>query len=262
MVTIEKIKNTFPVFTLLFISLGYVKLYSRYRYLGIDIVNYLDFSEILLLFIREIILGFFILLFIIFIYSVFMKWLHKRQKNRLNKLKKKNFFGRLWINFKEVSPFAIIAFLIYLFHLMYDNGYLIDHGEKAYRMHFGLYYAFQLLLYYCGLYLGLSEIEFKIDKINLNRKFQIKYVIIIYAISASFVLYYNESQSIKDMARGDKRINIVTDKLNLSTDKSMPYMGETRNYMFVYDKNNCQTIVIDKNEIMTLTYGFNERKVE
>lgn len=259
MESLNKLKSSLPFFTLIFISLGYIKVYSRYEYIGIDIVNYLDFSEILLLFIKEIILGFFILIFLVFIYSLLNKRLQRLEKNRLIRLKKANKYRKFWLHIKAILPFGLLTFLIYLFHFLYDYNIILEQGEKAYRIHYGLSYAFTIMITFTGLLFILNIIEFNIKNIDPKIKSRIKYLILTYSVISMIVYFLNQAVSYRDMARGDKNVHIITKDVNVSTDAHMPYMGETRNFIFVFDKHNCETIVINKKDIEKLSYGFNQK---
>lgn len=262
MESINKLKSSLPFFTLIFASLGYIKLYSRYEFLGIDIVNYLDFSEILLLFIKEIIIGFFVLIFIVFIYSISKKTLLKIEKLRELELKKAKILRKIWIHFKAVLPLVLLSILIQLFHYVYDKNLIIDQGEKAYRLHFGLSYALSILIAFTAMLFILNIIQSRFKNIDLKIKSQIKYLILAYTVLSMVIYFGNQALTYRDKVRGEKKVNIITNDLEIFTNQHMPYMGETRNYIFVYDNHNCETIVINKKDIESLSYGYNDQKID
>jgi hypothetical protein len=128
-------------------------------------------------------------------------------------------------------------------------------------VHFGLSYALSILVAFTTMLFILNIIQSRFKNIDLKIKSQIKYLILTYTVLSMVIYFGNQALTYRDKVRGEKKVNIITNDFEIFTNQHMPYMGETRNYIFVYDNHNCETIVINKKDIESLSYGYNERKV-
>lgn len=262
---INQVKSLLPLWTVVIITLGYVRLYYWYKWFNIDITTYLEFSEIILLSIKYLIVGFFILILVVFVALLakhhLKKYFSKRVKNRFKANSKKNFIKRLFQRFKNDWAFFLVVIFSILLHKILDyNDPFTDLFYNSWRVHFISFRASQILpiiflsnIFFDELLFLLKKSEFKIKSI-----IQYKYLLLLLICSIISIKIISEHQSYKKMFIGNQIVNVKTSQVDISTGKEHRYLGETRNYIFIYNCAEQTTLTINKSNITYLSYGFDQ----
>ena len=240
------LKFIIPSIGSLIIILGLIKEFVYYQLFGLDILKYIETSEIFLLFAKDIgrIVFFLLIISLLYFFST-----NKKQNDYV--LFKENWNLKLTerilyfikdsynLNFLLLNLFAIRELnLIYKFH----NEWEINHFMILY------------LVIYC--------FSFIYDEINRhylighNKKIPIFYY---YLINASFLMYfltlgktYIDYRNIIDN-KENKKISFLLENKKISSSKSYLFIGQTKNYIFFHNKTNDENNVFKISDIRGLT---------
>lgn len=224
----------FPLIFLLLTTLGYIHLQAYYYFFDIQIINYLDLTEIVLLFFNTSIL--LILIILIVIFTIYIL-----DKKIANDVKIKSAAGQPKKKFSNRLGYILFFTQIIYAILVYLSGYYI-----------GLIYPFG--------YLTLIAIFFLFEKLFLktmlkeNNSF---FFISLYICIAAFLLTnlctitnsietgYNIRNSNKEI----KYISFTYKNKIVESSKNFVYVGETKSYMFLFDSKMKQTTIYKKENI-------------
>ncbi|KIO52061.1 hypothetical protein [Flavobacterium hibernum] len=242
---LDSIIKSFPLIFIILTTIGYVNLESYYYFFDIEIINYLEISEILLLFFNKSILIILLLISIIFIiYLVDEKITQEINdnkkdlealKHRTEKTKQKISRGG-WILIILLIFFIIvdIIFANYI-GLIFPIGFLVliiinRIAEKTVLkiiinkdsiLSFIIYFGLQILLLF-----NLLTISTSIEN-GYRLRYQSK--------QSKLVCFYYNGKTIK-------------------TSKKTIYVGETKKYIFLFDKENEETLIFKTDEIKDLKF--------
>jgi hypothetical protein len=243
---LDLIIKSFPLIFVILTAIGYINIQSYYYFFDIEIINYLEISEIPLLFFNKSILIILLLIsLIIFVYFIddkISQEVNDDEKDlqvlekKTEKFKKTLFKGGWFL-------ISIIIFFI-----------MID-----------LFFANYIGLVFLVGYLLLIIIHIIIEKTllrSLIRKDNSSSLLIIYfgfltvmffnlftisnSIEKGYKLKYQDTQS--------KIICFVYDGKIINTNKRILYIGETKKFLFLFDKLKEETLIFKTEEINDLKF--------
>ena len=246
---IERIKNYIPIISLIVISLGYFRLDSIYNYYSIDIIKYLNFTEIILLSIKYILWAIFLLVILMLFYFYFLqninsKIKHKFLEKKENINKEKRIFIRIIKRFILIWPITLLTYtLCIIFFCIYpwiNEPWLLRQ----------LTYILILIFFpFLNIYILYDEILFyyKNDVHSI-----LKYIIIFYSIGIFLAKYQGEYSAYMNHIKPTIEVSLETEKLLVEYGQGYIYLGETQQYIFLLKGGS--TLVINKANINFLSY--------
>lgn len=267
---IEKILKLIPIISGFVTILGYINLNIYYSFFGIKIVNYIDFSEILILFFDEALLLLFLLITALLISFFLDKNELKLNGNELKKDKKmypkedilqeledlkirkielnKNFKTRITELKKKTKSFDIWATII--IGLLTLISITIDLISKSYiNLVFTISFLIFLIL---SLLIVKPFISYCVEKkISVFLTFSIlscSYItlyIMLSTISDSIKIGYNKKYSTTE----SKELSFNYNSHKIKTTESIIYIGETKSNLFLYDRINNETLFFKRNDL-------------
>lgn len=243
---LESIIKSFPLIFVILTTIGYINLQFYYYFFGIEIINYLEISQILLLFFNKSILIILLLLSIItFIYLIDDE-ISQEVSNKEKLIQKEQKTKK--IIFKGGSVIIILT-LIYIIvdiisanyiGLIFPIGFLVlalinRIGEKTVLktivkkndslFSFIIYFGFQVLLLF-----NLLTISNSIDN--------------------GYRLRFENKQS--------KLICFLYNGKTIKTNNKTIYVGETKKFMFLFDKEKEETLIFKTEEINALKFNMKD----
>lgn len=230
-----------PVFIIILTAIGYLYLFSYYIIFGINIIYYIDISEILLLFINYSVL----LITAAAIVSIKTFIIINKSKNDElsneketpeEKLKTKNSIKRILL-FKNITAIVLIVV------------------GAIYGLAFKEYFTMSVLIT-----LGIIVLLFFKKAANLltiGRKgnkpeffllsFSIIYLLILSLVPLLFQI--NKAYNVKNYDKEIINTNFSYQEIKIETTKNLKYIGETRNYIFLYNQSKKESIICEKDKI-------------
>lgn len=240
---IDTIIKSFPLIFIILTTLGYIHLQSYYYFFDIEIINYLEISEIPLLFFNKAILIILLILIIItisyFVDDKISKEENEIEKYNLERLKNEISKPKIFIHNSLgwiIIFFLIIYIIIDLFFknyigLIYPIGYIIRAliyilSEKTILKtlvkNHNTFFSFIIYLGFIVLILfNLSTISNSIEK--------------------GYRLRYENEQS--------KLIFFTYNEKVVETNKKIIYIGETKKNLFLFDKEKDETLIFKMDKI-------------
>jgi hypothetical protein len=243
---LESIIKYFPLIFIILTTIGYINLQSYYYFFDIEIINYLEISEIILLFFNKSILIILLLISIIsIIYLIDDKISQEINDNEKNlevlkhkeeKTNKRIFKGG-WVLI-ILTIFFIITNIVSANYigLIFPIGFLLliiinRIAEKTVLkiiikkndsiFSFFIYFGFQILLLFNLLTISNS-------------------------IENGYKLRYQSKQS--------KLVCFSYNGKTIETNKKTIYIGETKKYLFLFDKENEETLIFKMEGINDLKF--------
>lgn len=247
------LKTLAPYISALLILIGYVKLSIYYDRFSIQIENYLSFSEVLILFVPDI-LFFAIMMFSVFFLSYVVRSKEKEDQNdeQKNKIIDQSKLGK---RIKEHYKFDKGTFWISLWCIALAVAvYFID-SEKFWDLIFYLLIIPAFLLYI--ILLNEYKRKFMIDK---GRQFDatinnLLLILFIFALNS----IVSVSTDIQDVyKKSSHKITFVYNDETIETNSRIKYLGETEKYVFLYNNKEKKSTVYVKSKID----GFTIEKIE
>lgn len=226
---LESIIKFFPLIFILLTTLGYVHLQTYYYFFDIEILNYIDITEIILLFFNKSIL----IIVGILIVNAVSYILDNKINNEANNKKESSTKKRNFI-LNNLGVIIIIFLLIYIVIVLISGKYI------------SLIYPIGYLI--CGIiYLVLEKHFFKILFLNHTPFF-------FFSISTSIVvlLLINLSTITNSIEKGYnvRNNNLIIKQVCFSynnkiikTSKEIVYIGETKKNLFLFDLKQNETII-------------------
>jgi hypothetical protein len=243
------LKGLIPYFGGFLIVCGYLKLNFFYSHFNIQILNYLELSEIITLFLNIAIKNTILILLCVLFIFIFesSKVSEKINQSHEDIQNTDNFLLR----FKKIlkSRFTLIIILIF-FSLL---------ALICYSLNFYDLFSYLLISNCC--IIGLLIVAWFL--FEFDRKYKLCYDVYfdrtyfnLVTVFSLFVCFSIESAffEIKDVESGNKAIVSFkySDKIITSNNQTL-YIGETKEYLFLYDKKMKTTSVFPKGEISDFT---------
>ena len=238
------LKTFFPVIGILLIACGYMKFSFFYHHFDIRINNYLEFSEILTLFLPDII-KYGLIIFLIILFNFIFE--SKLSVERIHNLKlaitdSYNLLDRIKLHYlynKELIWLSSACVINYLIAFIWFR-------EKFLDILFITFYIPAFLIFS----ILLQEFKHKYKELydqylspTYNNLILIFFLFNLYSIGS----VYNE---IKKVESGSK--TIVTFEYsdeNIKTDNNLIYIGQTSNYLFLHDKERKESKVFERSKL-------------
>ena len=234
--------------------MGITKLIVFFTHFKVDILNFLDFSEIITSFLDYIIIGiYFLIYFLILSAAYYGKDLALKQIKGTR---------RNWLRLM-VTVFILSISVFYLIIIVQNisrdfSGIKFLIPIHLFESFLGLIFAF--FLFALTFYFGIKGIEI-INKSKrkdyfyfqiVNKFFLLFAFILIILVTSSMIGFIEKENVIK----GKKFIDvsfILDDKL-IQGDSTHYYIGKTNNYLFFYDEEKDKTTVYPMNRIKEITF--------
>jgi hypothetical protein len=237
----------FPIFLGIIILCAVLRLYEYYFNFGIVIVEYIETFEILLSFI-DIPNFLFILAFLAILIMILL------EITTLNIFISKN----LKINLLDKRLHLFLAFILltifisYFINSFYKKEYYYSDTDYRRKISEGILLGIcysTTILSIVRLFLLITSASF-----NFNR---LMYNTIYFAISLYLLCMFDASNSSDDIIKKRKHFQFVSFEYKdqkIQTDSLNYYIGNTRNYLFMYNVKFKQTSIYPKCDISFLTY--------
>jgi hypothetical protein len=240
---LDTIIKSFPLLFIILTTLGYIHLQSYYYFFDIEIINYLEISEIPLLFFNKAILIILLILIIITI-SYFIDDKISKEEIEIDKYD----LERLKYETSKPKSFTVNNFgwIIVFFLIIYIISNLI------FKNYIGLIYPIVYLI--CGFLYVLSEKT--ILKI-LTKNHNIFSTVIIHLSFTSLILFnlftitnsIEKGYKLRYENEQSKLIFFTYDKKVIETNKKIIYIGETKKNLFLFDKEKDETLIFKMDKI-------------
>lgn len=244
----EKIKTLLPYLGSLLILCGYLKLNVFYSHFGIKISDYLEITEVLTLFLSDafkyiaIILGVYIFYFI----ADSSEDVEKKEQKKNDILETEKWFPRLvkFLKFSSNLLFNILVYLLFTAACYY---------WKPTNIYYFILVDIMLIVILVFTY-SLFEYKRKY-KIAFGKKLNSTYNNLILTFFI-FMLFVFQSAYIEIKTVEEKNPYFVCfeySKKDYQSDTKYLYLGQTKNYLFMYDKLNNETTVFTRKDLTNFT---------
>lgn len=251
----EVFLKAIPVFVIATTVLGYLHLASYYYLFDIKIINYIDFSEIPLLFFNtSILLMFFVLMVVVINFQILQKSQKKeiQFENELNKIDDIRLKQEKKVIREEQSKKSIRRIKLYvkIFSVLIVISGLIT------GLVFKQYISMTLILIFGIISFLLFEKIVKVINVGRERNQKEHFLLffsIIYLFFTSLITLSAKIKESYDIKYGNKEIintSFVYNEKKIKTDKKVKYIGETKNYIFLYDTFQKSTHIYKKEKVI------------
>jgi len=233
----EKLKgliNFFPLIFIILTTLGYVNLQAYYYFFNIEILNYLELSEIILLFFNTSILLIAGIIFIVGLsYVLDDKIMNKFDKNNADSNQKP--VDKIQSKLKIGGLFILILILFQIiFNLMIKNyiGIIFPVGFIICGIIFFIVdkYFFEVLIIR-----SRTPFFFFTTVISLFSLLLINLITITHSMQNAYDIRYNHLQI--------KQLCFSYNDKTIKTSEELVYIGETKSVLFLFDIKNRETII-------------------
>ena len=243
----NKLKNVIPYIGSLLILIGFVKMSIYYNHFNININNYVELSEILISFIPDII-KYSSIIFIVFLYSFLLDTEEDNQKsydtnNEIIEMDK--FFPRIGKILKRNITAILLLLLMIAFTIISAIW-----NEKNYL----LFYRFSWMIFII-LFFNIMLMEFRRKyKIINGNYFDSTYnnLLIISFLFTAYIIQstYSEIEEVEN--HNGPIVCFHSSKKLIQSEENLIYIGQTKNYFFMYNLKDKETYVYTRNEISNL----------
>lgn len=221
-----------PIIVILFICLGYFHLSSYYSLFGIDILNYIGNTELLLSFLP--LFKSFVIPVIVITYLMYVLTNAKSKKDQKTDLPKTK-IKRILRFFKvHILTVFVLLILCVLFMILNEMG----------RVYVGKSWAGFIILTSVSLGAFLSYGKMELDE----KKSLVFIVCTLVLFMAPYV--YNMSNYM-GIVEKERYKEVTFDYLgeSISTNDTLFYVGQTQSVLFIHDKKNRRNLVFELSEI-------------
>jgi hypothetical protein len=220
---LEKAAKNLTIFGLGASFLGFIKLYIYYNSFKVNVINYINASELIFTLLPVA------ALLVPFLYW-WSQWVPAEQKE-LTPGKRKNKYR--WF----IGRCLIVIVLLYAL-----DWYL--------KRRFGVYPLHMLVQ--AGLYvtIGFSTFYYPIRGLVLGNSLPVRTYVGMYALAAFAVYQLSEQQAISTRSLGDGNVYSFKwkDKI-VKTDSNLLVIGETQSYVFLYKRKDSSTLIYKRSDI-------------
>ncbi|WP_281310005.1 hypothetical protein [Flavobacterium flavigenum] len=240
---LDTIIKSFPLIFIILTTLGYIHLQSYYYFFDIEIINYLEISEIPLLFFNKAILIILLILIIITI-SYFVDDKISKEENEienynLERLKHEISKPKNFIN-NNLGWIIIFFLIIYVIIALIFKNYI------------GLIYPIAYII--CAIIYILSEKTILKTLVKNHNTFS-SFIIYIGFIA---LILFNLSTISNSIEKGyklryeneqSKLIFFTYGEKVIETNNKLIYIGETKKNLFLFDKEKDETLIFKMDKI-------------
>lgn len=243
----KTLKKVIPYFGPILIMLGYVKLNLFYNHFGIKIVDYLEFTEILTLFLPDIVY-FSSILFFVFIFDFLTKdeiEITSQDNIKDEIISTHSFKKRIKLNYK-------LNTFLFWFSLLIMIGFLIKLIWFRETLTFldWFYLMVPTLLIFMIIMLEYRYKYYNTYGEKLNPSYN-NYILILFFYTL-FSVFYTFTDIDKTENRSDKTISFLYLDTKIQTDESLIFIGNTKNYLFIHNKKKNKSFVFNRSDIKDL----------
>ncbi|CAA0223549.1 conserved membrane hypothetical protein [Tenacibaculum maritimum] len=231
---IEKIVKTSPLIGALLVFFGVLKLIFYYSYFNVQIIDYLEFQEIITSFFEDInILIVFGMTMMFITFSTF-NTLSGKANLHIEDLAEK------MLNFLYPHRFKCFFLFLTLFLILYGLIYFDIIQYNYFVIYILTFLVIQMLTY---LFLS-KDVDGEIDIPNI-------YLLIIMTISLSFSIFLLAQKDIQETVNNniESRIKTIEDNIICNKETGNLYIGKTSKYGFFRIKKLKSTVVIPNEKI-------------
>ncbi len=243
----DKIKFLFPYIGSIIIFCGFTKLNIYYDHFNINISDYLEITEVLTLVIADIIKG----IMVIFAIKLFDFLTETDKEAEAKQVRYNNFFliksfrKRVWNYISTRQTFTILILFIFIFSII---SYCFKKETFStfvimFLYAFTMYVSIFLLLEYKRKYKEVTDKEFDGTYSNLVTLF---IVFFLFTIQTT----YNDIEKTK--TRNPVMICFKYLEEDVQSNQNLLYVGQTKNYIFIYDKITKETKVYSRSDVKML----------
>ena len=255
---LKRLVEVSPLIGSFLIFMGFLKLYYFYGHWNINIISYLDFSEIVLSFLNDLNILIFFLLLLIFqailgigtVVAIDNHIAKKQNQKPLiiqengevattRKAPAHNAFRGIMHQIDEVyenHPRRVIIIILLFMFLFIILFLCLNHLIFLYL---SFVCFIQLIPYFLEKIIGIKE-----DKILLQISFIITFVCFTFGIGR---------YEIKEIELNSKKVEIYMDKETFSTNDTIIFLGKTNNFYFFYNNNKKQSIIYPSSSVQKIT---------
>lgn len=227
----------------LLILLGVSRLVFFYMFFGVEIVRFLEFTEILTSFLDVVVLG--SCVFLAILTSAVPSIMHNRPYFDVF-IDKENTKE----NYKTGIGTAVIIMVVFLL-----NVFLTRNNSYTW------YYRYYSTFLFIGLTLmGTAYFIYWHKDINPGRNFFIKITALITVVL--LMIMYNNYIKFTDIKYGkrNKAIQVIIDSGTVKTDNFNYYIGNTRNYVFIHHEKDNITSVIPMSRVKEINFVYDSTR--
>ena len=242
----EKIKHLFPYFGSLIIVCGFIKLKIYYNHFNINISDYLDITEVLILLLYDFIYyGTFITsTFFVFFLLDSKEDVEKNENKKSLLIDTDDFYKRLYM-YMKLNFGSTILLIVSLILLIAKYFFDIKNSLPILPI-FIAYFFLYLLFEYRRKYKIFNGNDLDGTYNNL--------------ILILFIFTYNIIQSAYtdiDIAENNNKTIVCFNyrERDIQSEKNIIYIGQTKNYIFMFDKISRETNIYLRSDIKNLTIG-------
>lgn len=241
---LESVIKFFPLIFIILTTIGYIHLQVYYYYFDIEILNYLDLTEIILLFFDKSLLLTLGILFTVFISYILDYKIKKETDNKTEdssaKSKKKPLrYFEISLIILQLAYIALSIIQENYIGLLYPIGFII-----CTIIYFLLEkYVFEMLFKNHGTFFFLSFVAGFVALLLINLS------TITYSIEKGYNLRYKNITL--------KQISFSYNNKIISTSNKIKYIGETKSSLFLYDFNKRETIIYKMENVDYLRFVIN-----
>ena len=238
---LKRLVEISPIIGSFLVFMGFFKLYCFYGHWDINIINYLDFSEIILSFLNDLnILVFFslLLLFQSIVGFGTVVAIDRHIAKRQSQTPSNRFQGVMPL-LDEVHEHHPGKIVIASFVMTFLFVILFLCLNQLKFLYFSFVFFVQLVVYFLDKFIGIKN-----DKTQLQLAFIITFVCFTLGVCR---------YEIKDIELNPKKVEIYTDKETFMTNDTIKFLGKTNNFYFFFDNIQKKSIVYSSGSVQKIT---------
>jgi hypothetical protein len=243
MIDSKLIKVFIPFIGTILIVCGYIKLNIIFNHFDININNYLEFSEIITLFLPDIVKNIIFIFFIFFIVYLFISTdkMDRNYSEHKEIINTKSSWKRFKLFFKKYQMIGTWSILIFIITIVLAIWF----PEKLYN-----YILTNATIPAIFIFNWISH-EFK-RKYNLvnDKEMSSSYSMLAFTLFIFLVFTINSAFFvIKDIKNNKTIVSFVYINNHIKSDKNNLYLGQTKNYVFIKNTKSNTAHIYERKQI-------------
>ncbi len=243
----KKVKEITPIIGTFLLIISIFKQTIYYSNFNIDIFQHIELSEFILLTIPDFLKYGSFLFIITFVSFLFESKEHIEYIGDIKEkaLKNSNFFFR----FKKYFGLFRFLFIILIFFIITSviSFFWIKNSFKT------VYYLTIIITLFLTIQIFLLEFKYRY-KTEFNKRLDPTYFnLILITIVLSFYIITNTYEQIRNIKKDNLKLSFEYQNNKISTGKELLYLGMTKNYLFLLENQNNESIIYDRKMIKKIT---------
>lgn len=240
-------KSLLPYVAPVLILLGVTRIIFFYSFFSFDVIKFLEFSEILTSFFDAVVIGVFVFIFLVATFTSFLLDAETVETTSPITKEQKNLFGSPQSR-KKIKTAATVILGTFLLGII--NGLFTKKTPETFT--YSLYSS--SLIGTTGIIIG-GYLIFNNRRVKWERKLFVLLVALV-NISIVFIMLtnYQKYLSIR-YGKRNKDIKVSLENKTLPTDSFYYYIGNTRNYVFMYDEKKRRTDVFPMSRVSDIKFA-------